>query len=301
MSTDRSFVRPRRHVKGEAGDARRSAEWRYHPPVPSVLVDLVKYSFVPGSMSFLVAGLVVGTLLLYPERLRRVGRAWLTLLAAGYVALAMPATVVLLERGLGPSPRRIETRADADGATAIVVLGAGAVTWGEGDLAVHQLSRRSAINAIEGARLHRLLGGVPVIASGGIVSGALLERAEADIMADTLVGLGVPRDRILVDPVSQNTYEQSVRVARLVAGHPRFVLVTTPVHLRRAMALFEARGLHPVAGPSDVGGLHEGSVGRLLAMPSLASLRMSELAIYEYLATGHARLRGWLAANDGIR
>jgi uncharacterized SAM-binding protein YcdF (DUF218 family) len=269
--------------------------------VPSVLVDLVKYSFVPGSVSFLLAGLLVGTALLYAARLRSLGRAWLTLLAVGYTLLAMPFSVVLLERGLGPAPVPIATRADAHGATAIVVLGAGAVTWGDRDLAVHQLSRRSTVNAIEAARLHRLLGGVPIVASGGIVRGTMLTRAEADIMADTLVGLGVPRDRIIVERLSENTHEQSVRVTPLIGRHRRFVLVTTPVHLRRAMALFEARGLHPVAGPSDLRILQEAPVGRLLGWPNLGSLRMSELAIYEYLATGHARLRGWLAANDGIR
>jgi uncharacterized SAM-binding protein YcdF (DUF218 family) len=265
------------------------------------MVDFVKYSFVPGSVSFLVAGVLAGTLLLYSTRLRGLGRAWLTLLAAGYTVLALPVTVVLLERGLGPAPVPIARVADAHGATAIVVLGAGAVTWGDGDLVVHQLSRRSVVNALEAARLYRLLGGVPVIASGGIAVAAGLTRPEGDLLADTLVGLGVPRARLVVERLSVNTYEQSVRVAPLVAGHPRFLLVTTPVHLRRAMALFEARGLHPVAAPSDLGTLHEPPFGRLLYWPNLASLRMSELALYEYLATGNARVRGWLAANDGIR
>ena len=84
-------------------------------------------------------------------------------------------------------------------------------------------------------------------------------------------------------------------------GHGRFVLVTTPVHLRRAMALFEARGLRPVAGPSDLGALHEdpGSPGAF--MPSTTALRASEMALYEHLALGNARARGWLAAHDGIR
>jgi uncharacterized SAM-binding protein YcdF (DUF218 family) len=191
--------------------------------------------------------------------------------------------------------------ADAQGATAIVVLGAGAVTWGDGELTVHQLSRRSVVNVLEAARLYRLLGTPPIIVSGGIVAGASLRRAEADIMADALVGLGVPRARLTIDRVSVNTYEQSVHAGPLVAKHAQFVLVTTPVHLRRAMSLFEARGLRPVAGPSDLGALHESPAGRAFYWPTMVSLRASELAIYEHLAMGNARVRGWLAANDGIR
>lgn len=265
------------------------------------VTDFVKYSFVPGSVSFLLAGCAAGVLALYVPRLRGLGRAWLTLLLLGYAVLATPAAAILIERGLGPAPTPIDTPADARGATAIVVLGAGAVTWGEGDLVVHQLSRRSVVNVLEGARLFRLLGRPPIIVSGGIVSGATLGRSEAEIMADTLVPLGVPRDRITVEPISHNTYEQSVRVQPLVAGHVRFVLVTTPVHLRRAMALFEARGLHPVAGPSDLGALHDRLTARGDYVPSATALRASELAIYEHLAIGNARLRSWLAANDGIR
>ena len=181
------------------------------------------------------------------------------------------------------------------------MLGAGAVTWGAGNLAVHQLSRRSVVNVLEAARLYRLLGGLPVIVSGGVVSGSMLQRSEADTMADTLEGLGVPRSALTIERTSVNTYEQSVRVAPLVAGHARFVLVTTPVHLRRALALFEARGLHPVPGPSDLGALHEPVTSAPYLWPSMAALRASELAIYEHLALGNARARGWLAANDGIR
>ena len=265
------------------------------------LTDFVKYSFVPGSQSFLLAGCVIGVVMLYVSRLKTFGRAWLTLLLAGYAVLATPRAAILIERGLGPPLSTIESKADAQGATAIVVLGAGAVTWGDGDLLVHQLSRRSAVNVLEGARLFRLLGHPPVVVSGGIVNRATVGRSEAEIMADTLVQLGVPHDRITVEPVSHNTYEQSVRVQPLVARHARFVLVTTPVHLRRAMALFEARGMHPVAGPSDLGALHDDLTARGDYFPSMAALRASELAIYEHLAIGNARLRGWLAANDGIR
>jgi len=274
---------------------------QYHPYVLASVTDFVKYSFVPGSITFLLAAFLGGVPLLYLPRLRGIARAWLTLVAAAYVALATPAAAVLLERGLGPAPRTLDRVADAQGATAIVVLGAGAVTWGEGDLVVHQLSRRSVVNVLAAARIYRLLGGPPIIASGGIVSGESLQRSEADVMADTLVGLGIPRARITIDRASTSTYEQAANVAPLVKGHERFVLVTTPVHLRRAMALFEARGLHPVAGPSDLGALHEDPWASGALVPSTTALRASEMAIYEHLALGNARARGWLAAHDGIR
>ena len=266
----------------------------------STFTGFVKYSLIPGSFSFLLFALMAGTVVLWVPRLRGLGRAWLTLVASAYLLLATPAGARGLARVLGPDPPRINDSADAHRASAIVVLGAGAVTWGHGDLAVHELSRRSIVNALEGVRLYRLLGGVPVIVSGGIVDPRALLRSEADLLADAMSGLGVPRPQIVVERASVNTYEQSVRVAPLLTGHARFVLVTTPVHLRRAMALFEARGLHPVAGPSDPAMLRDPDAVDGPFLPSFSALRESELALYEALALNNARARGWLARSDTV-
>jgi uncharacterized SAM-binding protein YcdF (DUF218 family) len=267
--------------------------------VLSALTDVVKHSLIPGSLSCLLAGLVVGTACLYVPRLRGFGRGWLTALVLLYIALATPAVADLIVGGLGPAPARIDRPEDAHGASAIVVLGAGAVTIGHGSLAIHYLSGRSVVNAIEAARLYRLLGGVPIIASGGIVNPRTLERAEADVLADALVSLGVPRERIIVERASINTYEQSVRVGALLPG-PRFVLITTPIHLRRAIALFEARGFHPVPAPSSAATPPEPQTA-LSRLPNLSALQQSEFALYEYLAVANARVRGWLAAPDRSR
>jgi uncharacterized SAM-binding protein YcdF (DUF218 family) len=266
--------------------------------VLSALTDVIKYSLIPGSLSCLLAGLVVGTLCLYVPRLRGLGRGWLTALALTYLALATPAVADVIVAGLGPRPARIDRAEDAQGASAIVVLGAGAVTVGHGSLAIHYLSGRSVVNVIEAARLYRLLGGVSVIASGGIVNPRTLERAEGDVLADALVSLGVPRERIVVERESINTYEQSVRVAALLPG-PRFVLITTPIHLRRAVALFEARGFQPVPAPSSAETPQDPETTTRL--PNLSSLQQSEFALYEYLAVANARARGWLARRDTMR
>jgi uncharacterized SAM-binding protein YcdF (DUF218 family) len=268
--------------------------------VLSAAADVVKYSLIPGSLSFLLFALSTGAVLLWVPRLRGVGRAWLTFVAIAYLVLATPAGAVAVARVLGPDPPRIRSAVDARRADAIVVLGAGAVTWGHGDLALHELSRRSIVNALEGARLYRMLGDVPVIVSGGIVNSGSLERSEADLLADALAELGVPRARIAVERTSVNTYEQSVRVAPMLTGHERFVLVTTPVHLRRAMALFEARGLHPVPGPSDPGMLRDPDTSDRSLIPNLSALRESELTLYEALAVRNARARGWLARSDTV-
>ena len=79
---------------------------------------------------------------------------------------------------------------------------------------MHQLSRRSVVNVLETARIYRMLGGPPIIASGGVVSGARLQRSEADVMADTLVRLGIPRARITIDRTSTTTYEQAMESHR---------------------------------------------------------------------------------------
>jgi uncharacterized SAM-binding protein YcdF (DUF218 family) len=77
------------------------------------------------------------------------------------------------------------------------------------------------------------------------------------------------------------------------SGNPTFVLVTSPIHMRRALAALRAEGLEPVASPSAQHS--EGHVvnsGGLIPHP--AALDASESAMREALALGYYRLQGWL-------
>jgi uncharacterized SAM-binding protein YcdF (DUF218 family) len=259
----------------------------------SFLSDLVK-TVVPGSMGFLLLGVVIGVLLLFSERLAIWGRRWLTLVVIIYLVLAMPFVSTWLQHA---DASRVVDRADAQGARTVVVLGNGIVTYTDGIRMVPSPSRRTAYNVLEGARLFALLDRPTLIVSGGIVNPESQLQSEADLMAEYLVRLGVPRDHLRIEASSRNTYEQSERVLALVGRGMPIIVVTTPIHMTRTLELFRSRGLRPIPSASAIDYMPEGSRFDLL-VPNASSLRASELAIYEYLATANGRARGWIASAD---
>jgi uncharacterized SAM-binding protein YcdF (DUF218 family) len=286
-------------TKGSGTRTPRSSRDGTIPPVPTVVADLVKLVFIPGSVGMLVLGVLAGVALLHVPALERWARRWLVALCVLYIVLALPVVAAWLENGTRPPYQPLATDRDAAGVTAIVVLGNGIVSYAHDGLAVESLTRRTAYNAIEGARLYRLLRPQLVVASGGQADPGELRRSEAAAVRDVLIGLGVPHDRIVIETSSWNTATQAAQVAPIVRGHARFALVTSPIHMARAMALFEARGLHPVAAPSQIeyGPPNQSPVMRFVPSPN--ALRASELSMYELLAMAYAESRGWTdAARD---
>jgi uncharacterized SAM-binding protein YcdF (DUF218 family) len=262
--------------------------------VLSAAATVVKTALVPGSMGLLLLGVLAGVASLYVPSLSRWARRWLVVLCLLYVALAMPVVASWLETGTRPTYPRIASPADARGATAVVVLGNGLVSYTYEGLAIESLTRRTAYNAIEAARLYRLIHPAVVIASGGLADVEVHRRSEGEALRDALVSLGVPRKATAVETQSSNTAEQAQLVAPLLRGHPRFLLVTTPIHMPRAVALFRSRGLDPVPAPSPIDYTRTAQGSLLRFVPSSNALRASELSMYEYLGIAYGRSRGWL-------
>jgi uncharacterized SAM-binding protein YcdF (DUF218 family) len=263
-----------------------------------VAASIVKANLVPGSVSLLLFGAGLGVLLLYVPPLRRAGRIWLTALVATYWVLALPVFSDWMQRRGEREAPRVLRPGDARGATAVVVLGNGAVTWNDGERYVPTLNRRSAYNALEGARLYALLGDPLVVASGGIVNPAAQRASEADLLGRELERLGVPAARIVREDRSTNTFEQAVNVRPLVAGHQAIVLVTTPIHMPRTLDLFEAQGMRAIPSSANITYRDPDAPRWRRLVPSASALRTTELMMYERLARTNAQLRGWLQAAD---
>ncbi len=75
----------------------------------------------------------------------------------------------------------------------------------------------------------------------------------AEDMQQVLVELGVPEDAIWLDATSQNTYENAVNCARILAEHQanRVLLVTSAMHMPRAVMAFEKQGVEVIPYPVD--------------------------------------------------
>jgi len=248
-------------------------------------------AFLPGSLLFLAAGLASGVLLLFgPPRVLVWGRRWLLTLLLIYAVLSLQGTSDLLIFNLSREYRSIWDVEQARKARVIVVLsnGVGGGRTEFQELAV--VNRQSAYNALEGARLYRLLGDAEILVSGGVAD-PLGRAPESETLARALQSLGVPPARIFFESQSRNTHEQVVNTSAWLRdrGEPTFILVTTPEHMRRAAGGFSKMGLQPV--PS-VSALRYGGVPAW--RPTLYALEGSESAIYEYFAWCLYRARGWV-------
>lgn len=290
-TSGRLVGRPSRVKVGQLPTRLTSRAWAGNEAVTAQDVKLL----IPGSVSFLLYALAVGVILLHgPPHIAAWGRRALVLLLLLYWALATPMVAEVLMWGLRGGRQPLEDSAVA-AAPAIVVLGSGVVTYASRGIELHQFVRRTAFSILEAVRLERTLPAPWVIVSGGVPDTRSQRQPEAVVLRDALLQFGVDGRRVLLEPSSRNTREQALAVAALLRERAisRFILVTSPLEMKRATALFRALQLDPIPSmsgldyASDRSGIHR-------LYPSLDALRGSESAAYEYMALAYYRLRGWL-------
>lgn len=133
----------------------------------------------------------------------------------------------------------------------IVVLGGGQKEY-EKNLTIptnHLLNYATVSRLLEGVRLYRKIPGATLILSGG--SKYLdASRSEAAHMAELTRWFKIPSHAILLEKTSFNTVDEIIAIKAWIKQEP-FYLVTSAIHMPRAMALCKKQGLHPLAAPAD--------------------------------------------------
>ena len=256
--------------------------------IPPELKDL----FVPGSVPFLLLSLIPAALLLFRKKdSGRTGKILVASLVLVYWVLSTPIAAVALVQMLSPAVHPVLSATDAGGATAIVVLGAGMQVHRSRGASYGAPTREGSLRVLEAARLHRLLGGAPIIATGGVRSSPY---SEAALMAHQLEQLGVPADKIIKEEKSTNTRDHALFVPPLLKqqGIERFVLVTSQQHISRALGVFRKVGFDPVPSTPEMYVGHGHFLEKYL--PSLEGLSVSESLMYDLLGGVYYRIRGWV-------
>jgi len=126
----------------------------------------------------------------------------------------------------------------------------------------------------------------------------------AQDMATILKSIGVPEDALWLETRSLNTYENALYAKQFLQekGIHKILLVTSAMHMPRAMAVFQKQGLEvipapvdysvtQVNGPLDVNDWVDQFLGLL---PSAGNLSTTTNALKEYLGIFIYHLRGWL-------
>jgi uncharacterized SAM-binding protein YcdF (DUF218 family) len=259
-----------------------------------IFVEIVKEYLLPGSLSFLLLGLLIGVILLFGgEKWKRRGKNWLFLLLLTYWILSLPLCARGMESLLSRGYEPLNDKAIPENVNTIVILGGGSNTFRDGEFEINILSEAGILRAMEGARLYFHMDKPLVIVSGGTNAQAGVLTPESEPLYDALVEFGVPAERIVLESASGNTYEQALNLKTMLAslGIEDFIMVTSPTHMRRAMNTFEAQGLQPIPAIAEQHG--EGFLENDVAfLPSTDALRASWMAMREIFATLYYSLVG---------
>jgi uncharacterized SAM-binding protein YcdF (DUF218 family) len=134
-----------------------------------------------------------------------------------------------------------------------------------------------------------------IIATGGNWLSPSQIGSEADDMRDILIRMGVPAEAIIVEGNSVDTGENASLTAPIMRqrGFTTALLVTSAVHMPRAMAAFRRVGVAVTASTTDVIDAPSGDWPVLGFLPSAQGLVHSDGAIHELIGMLYYRMRGW--------
>jgi len=161
----------------------------------------------------------------------------------------------------------------------IIVLGAG-YGYTEELPPLNRLSTTTLGRLVEAVRIYQQLPSAKVAGSAGQVTQPI---SQAEAIAEGALALGVlPSDTLQIRG-ALNTWEEAGKFAERFGKGSKVVVATDAIHMPRAMMLFEARGLQPIAAPTNHLIKTEIRLRLFDFLPSTASLRKTELVMHEYL------------------
>jgi len=187
------------------------------------------------------------------------------------------------------------TSADvAPGRTAVVLLGSGSLRfrdWSDNQLAL--IAPIGASRLLEASRVFHLLDATYILSSGGLATLTDRNRPSGLTMAETLMTLGVPKDRILVETESRTTRHEALVIKGMLSAHPvdHVVLVTSQFHMRRSVGTFKAAGIDVI--PAIVREPQSFDTWWEKLVPTDKGLRDSAMAAHEVLGIAAYAVRGW--------
>lgn len=161
----------------------------------------------------------------------------------------------------------------------VVVLGSG-YTPRKGIPVTAALDDDGLARVVEGIRLERQRHIAHLVLSGGSRWG---EIAPAQGYARLASELGVPAESIVILDKPVDTAGEAKEIVALLGQTP-FILVTSAYHMRRAVALVEARGGRPIPAPTGHRADENGRFDWGTLLPSASGLRRTERALHEYVA-----------------
>lgn len=143
------------------------------------------------------------------------------------------------------------------------------------------------------AELARRYPNARIVFTGGTANLVSTEAREADYSAPILENLGIPKERLILERDSRNTWENAIFTKQLVTPKPgeRWLLVTSAFHMPRSMGVFRKAGFDVEAYPVD---WRMGGRDALFAFTRNAAdgLGKTDIAVREWIGLLAYRLMG---------
>ena len=183
--------------------------------------------------------------------------------------------------------------ADSPSADAIVILGGGVVEPAPLENADPHLGG-SGDRLLHAFELFRAKKAKVILASGGWARPGG-PPAEADLMRMVLEQLGVPASAILIEDRSRTTEENGAYSAAIMHrnGLSTALLVTSAIHMPRALATFRRSGVEVIPSPADFIDTPSQNPPWLDWLPDTYALWHFNAAVHEIVGYLYYRLRGW--------
>ena len=255
---------------------------------------------LPGSLPFLLILILIGVILLYAgPKLSTLKRVWLTSTFCAYWLMSTHLGATYLESLLNQDFTSITTNIETIDPDAIVVLSGGGHTLGNNINTINIVSTHTAYRILEAYRLHKNLPEVPIILSGGIGDSLALSIPESELMRKELLELGVKDSLLLMEPNSQNTYEQAINITKLMTrlDMESIMLVTSHTHMKRALATFRTQDLYAIPSAAFHTKIPTHKIKWSL-YPTKTSLARSQNVIREIAAYLYYKQQGWIDISD---
>ncbi len=155
------------------------------------------------------------------------------------------------------------------------------------------------LRTLRGVELYYRFKNLPLLFSGGASFRGEDKIAEAELAASIAINLGVPRERIIVEKQSSNTYENAVYTSKILKNRniTHFLLVTSGFHMARSVAVFKKTGVTPTPVPSGyISNFSDKKHIRFIDyyLPSIGAFYSLFLIMHEYVGVVWYKITGYL-------
>ena len=138
--------------------------------------------------------------------------------------------------------------------------------------------------AYEVLRLYEKIENLKIITSG---YGGAKTISDAQESKEKLIELGVKEENIITQPLPKDTRQEAIAVKTIVGNEP-LILVTSAIHMPRAMMLFKNEGVNVIAAPT--GFLYNKDVSFYHLIGSSSN---TQKAIHEYLGILYTKFQSF--------